>query len=83
VAKGRDRGAGTGGPLAGDDAEHLVGRVVPKLVIALRERDVHGQGILVGPGLELASLILPILLYLEGGDDHNPHRDRTGILRSG
>ena len=65
------------------DAEHLVAWVVPNLVIALRERDVHGQGILVGPGVELAALILPVLLYLEHRDHHDPHRDRAGILRYG
>ena len=39
--------------------------------------------ILVGPGVELAALILPVLLYFEGRDHHEPHRDRAGIVRHG
>jgi hypothetical protein len=50
-------------------------------MIALRKPDVHGQGVLVGPGVKLAALVLAVLLYLEPRDHHDPHRDGADILR--
>jgi hypothetical protein len=44
---------------------------------------VYGQGILVGPDVKLAALVLAVLLYLERRDHHDPHRDRAGVLGFG
>ena len=77
-AQRHDRGRGTGGADAGDDAEHALGGVVAQVAIALRERQHDRQREALDPGLELARLIARVRTRLEHGDDHDPDRDRLG-----